>query len=929
MAVNSGQIDLNSDAVLFDRENEVLGFNSSGSSVSVGVFHSETLRYEPVGGEVLNHDQKVFHVGDDRGANGSLELPSEPVVVGFHMNPGCDVMINGSGKEGFGEETELVVGGNSLEAGVEAVDGGYDGKVGDFSNLLVKNEDEKKTIEGSARAPFVYGGAEPDKALVFYFNDGVQNEPECEKTRKVTETAGSLSTEVASNNEAQGVDNNLTECKQKIKNSTLVNLSAVVEDDIKMKAADVLVTKDGLEDSRASEIRSYHLQDDIPYMEVIDLNAKESLPLKDSLSRNRLELETPYELKQPAFQLDAQAEVMQNHTMDIDMAEPGLFENIQNECHGINLVVDLNSYRNMQEVGMYRESVFSELSFYVSDLVWGKVRGHPWWPGQIFDPSAASEMAKRHLKEDCYLIAYFGDQTFSWNDVSMIKPFQPYFSQMEKQSDLEEFQHAVDSALYEVSRRVEFGLSCPCMPEEVFSELKTQAISNAGIRQHTCRRNGGGRFTDATSFEPMKLVNYVKSLAQSPYMEYDRLDFVIARAQLLSFYRSKGYSQLPEFAVLGPLFENDVEIQLMREREKIDEQELKTHLGFSQKHKLVPKDSKQPSKKLKLLSDLMSDRRFCIPNGEHASERKSSYESISRCSRRKQKEAYDTSHDYFRNSKKRKLAQLQYVSTDEMWSQLCLAAKDPFGECCLSDAVYFFAEFRNFISLDDSASMEHGMSLEQMHDGETRVTATEAAASMTSAMEPCNDSYWTDRIIQTFSEEQSLSKSPNEREEFFPVTPTEANSPSSKSQPGAEINTNSSFMQQDTDRNLGSEPSKLMEHLDESSEEGIICPTAFTLKFTNLDSVPSTTDLNKIFGRFGPLIESKTELIKKTSCARVVFKKRSDAETAFSSAGKYRIFGPSLVSYRLKILPRPPKKVTGKRGRKSKKEKASVDGAAV
>ena len=102
-------------------------------------------------------------------------------------------------------------------------------------------------------------------------------------------------------------------------------------------------------------------------------------------------------------------------------------------------------------------------------------------------------------------------------------------------------------------------------------------------------------------------------------------------------------------------------------------------------------------------------------------------------------------------------------------------------------------------------------------------------------------------------------------------------------------------MHQETKGNLGSEPSNYVEHVNESS------PTSLTMKFTNLDSVPPTTDLNKIFGRFGPLIEAKTKLLEKTNCAKAVFERYCDAETTFSSAGKYSIFGPSLQSYLLKM----------------------------
>lgn len=940
MAINSGQFDLNADAVLFDRENEVLGFNPSESNVNVSVSFDETLTGEPVSGEVLIHDQNLIHVGNDGGDNGPVEMLSGQVMDGFHMNQGFGVMINGSGKDGFGEGAKIVDSGNDLEAGVEVVDdGGCDGKSGNFSCRLVKNEDNESAIEGSDGALFVYGGAENGKGLVFEVNDGVRNEVECEDARNVTGN-GSPAIKVASNNEAHGVDNNLTECEKEISNATLVNLSTVVEDGSKMKAADSLVTKDGLEDSAASEIATYQLQEGLPYMEV---NAKtESLHPKDSFSRNHLGLETSYELKQTAFQKDAPVALMQNQTVGITIPGGGVFQNIQKECRGLNLVVDFNSYRNMLEVDMCRQSVSSELNFCVSDLVWGKVTGHPWWPGQIFDPSEASEKAKRHLKKDCYLIAYFGDQTFAWNDVSMIKPFQMHFSQMVKQSNLENFHHAVDCALEEIARRVEFGLSCPCMPEEVFSKLKTQVTYNAGIQKQSSRRNGGDRFINAMSFEPVKLVNFVKSLAQSPLFESDRLNFVTARAQLLAFYRSKGYSQLPEFPVLGGLLENDMEILLMREKEQcgdqIDVQGLKTHLGFSQKRKYSSRG--RPSKKLKLLSDLMTEKSLWILNGEHALAKKAGNKLITRSSGRKGKAVCNTSEDYFHNPPNRKLTQLQYVSVHDMWSQLCLAAKDPTRESCTSDMVHFFAEFRNSISLDDSASLGKEMSVEQMHVGETGVMPLEAVAPMTSVMEPCNDSYWTDRIIQTISEEQSLSKNQNQREELLTETSTrscslsfkslsaaESCSLSFKSLPAAESSTSWGFTQQDTDRSLGSEPSKLVEDLDESSAEAS-SPTALTLKFTDLDSVPSTTDLNKIFGHFGPLIESKTELLTKTNRAKVVFKRRSDAETAFSSAGKYSIFGPALVSYRLKILPRTSTKGTGKRGRKSKKETSSVDGAA-
>ena len=104
----------------------------------------------------------------------------------------------------------------------------------------------------------------------------------------------------------------------------------------------------------------------------------------------------------------------------------------------------------------YLLPIEKEGEFSVSDMVWGKVRSHPWWPGQIFDPSDSSEKAMKHYKKDCHLVAYFGDRTFAWNEESQLKPFRTHFSSIEKQSTSESFQNAVDCAVDEVTRRAEY-----------------------------------------------------------------------------------------------------------------------------------------------------------------------------------------------------------------------------------------------------------------------------------------------------------------------------------------------------------------------------------------------------------------------------------------------------------------------------------------
>lgn len=667
-----------------------------------------------------------------------------------------------------------------------------------------------------------------------------------------------------------------------------------------------------------------------------------------------------------------------------------------------------------------------EKEFFVSDLVWGKVRSHPWWPGQIVDPSAASEKAMKYFKKDCLLVAYFGDQTFAWNEPLQLKPFRPYFLQMEIQSSLEAFSHAINCALDEVSRRVEYGLSCSCISEEAYAKIKTQIIVNAGIKEEFSKRGGGDEFLSVCSFEPLNLVEFIKEAAECPYGEVHRLELVIAQAQLLAFSRYKGYSHLPQFQMLGKILENDADVlalgeeMLFESNEFIDDDD--EHYTFGegkwQGEKRISRKNEQKrggnryfSKKERSLLDLY------LPSGENQSELedgkrletrgflssrevdglsekdtiKSENEGKSKRGRprkiwteiashlpsfqvdgtsgrdaikngkskrgRKRKIQTDFSSQLLtfesdgwsgrdptnsksrapKRGRKRKIhAQLspfevdgmserdalksesnkksrrgrkkkiqsplssfeaerdatksvsngkikggekpknwtEFSKPDESFSQLCLAAIDPLKRYgFLSSIVCFFSEFRNSICLDRPSSDTYTKSMDKVSITETaeNLSVLNPENIETSGYEGMKDSYWTDRIIQSIPDDQ------NETLELQPENRPEA-------------------------------PIKLETVIVSNPDLEELSPTALILKFTNLDAVPSVSNLNEIFRRYGPLNESYTEVLTKSSRAKVVFKRRCDAETAFSSAGKFSIFGPSLVSYRLKYLPFTPLK---------------------
>ncbi|KAJ3688158.1 hypothetical protein LUZ61_017322 [Rhynchospora tenuis] len=184
--------------------------------------------------------------------------------------------------------------------------------------------------------------------------------------------------------------------------------------------------------------------------------------------------------------------------------------------------------------------------FVPSDLVWGKVRSHPWWPGQIFDPSDASELALKHRNKNNFLVAYFGDNTFAWNEASVLKAFQSNFSRMVKQSSTDAFRLAVEIALAEVSWRVGSALCCGCYSGgQSGAKVKPE---NAGIRADASGPSGDVLFI-RRSFDPVKFVGFLCELGQNPYGGFESLDVAVAKAQLKAFNLSRGCNfALPEFS---------------------------------------------------------------------------------------------------------------------------------------------------------------------------------------------------------------------------------------------------------------------------------------------------------------------------------------------------------------------------------------------
>ncbi|KAI3793646.1 hypothetical protein L1987_36266 [Smallanthus sonchifolius] len=510
----------------------------------------------------------------------------------------------------------------------------------------------------------------------------------------------------------------------------------------------------------------------------------------------------------------------------MNIMEPSFGANVVESVgnsHAINLVVDL-SHCSTKESNVKRvngvEFTEKEGEYEFEDLVWGKVKKHPWWPGQIMNPLALKNEAMKHFEKDGFLISYFGDQKFAFNELHDIKPFRVNFCKMESQSNGESFVRAVDRALREAARRVEFGLTCLCVSEEVYGRIKSQIVVNSGVRKESSRIDGGDRFSSVTSFVPDKTVDFLLDLAKDPF-GINRLDVSTIGGQLSAFNRWKGYHQLQLNEVLGELDDQfDVINSELRSKGK------RNARGRPRKCKHLFDSSLSPSKKVRRLSDLMSNGNESESDVEYTPKKRG----------RKRKA--------IKSNGSVKGSQSQTV--DGFLSQVYLAARNPIeGQHNIDSLLKFSSDFKNYRSRENKNDEE---------------IANQPETIETDELTGVKDSYWTDMTVVNKSD--------------FSPKPNEENS-----------------------------------------------ATALTFKFTNLDSVPPVKKLHEIFRRFGALQETETRVLKKKNCVRLVFERKCDAETAFSSSGKFSIFGPALVSYRLNFSPTLRKIGTaGKNGVKSAKK---------
>ncbi|XP_045796628.1 PWWP domain-containing protein 1-like [Trifolium pratense] len=186
--------------------------------------------------------------------------------------------------------------------------------------------------------------------------------------------------------------------------------------------------------------------------------------------------------------------------------------------------------------------------FEVGDLVWGKVKSHPWWPGHIYNEAFASPSVRRARTEGHVLVAFFGDSSYGWFEPAELIPFEANFAEKSQQTFSRTFVKAVEEAVDEASRRRGLGLACKCRNPNNFRSTKVPGYYSVDVMDY----EPGGFYSDSQikkardSFNPIETLDFVRELAFAPLDgDHGSIDFVENKATVCA-YRKAVFEQYDE-----------------------------------------------------------------------------------------------------------------------------------------------------------------------------------------------------------------------------------------------------------------------------------------------------------------------------------------------------------------------------------------------
>ncbi|GAB4835810.1 hypothetical protein Ancab_000726 [Ancistrocladus abbreviatus] len=179
--------------------------------------------------------------------------------------------------------------------------------------------------------------------------------------------------------------------------------------------------------------------------------------------------------------------------------------------------------------------------FEMGDMVWGKVKSHPWWPGHIFNEAFASPSVRRAKRDGHVLVAFFGDSSYGWFDPAELIPYEPHFAEKSQQTNSRNFVKAVEESVDEASRRSALGLSCRCRNPYNFRPTNVHGYLAVDVFDY----EPGGIYSVSQiknardSFQTAATLSFMKQLALAPQdVESRSIDFIKNKAIALAYRRA-------------------------------------------------------------------------------------------------------------------------------------------------------------------------------------------------------------------------------------------------------------------------------------------------------------------------------------------------------------------------------------------------------
>ncbi|XP_068663257.1 PWWP domain-containing protein 1-like [Aristolochia californica] len=186
--------------------------------------------------------------------------------------------------------------------------------------------------------------------------------------------------------------------------------------------------------------------------------------------------------------------------------------------------------------------------FEPGDMVWGKVKSHPWWPGHILSEAFASNSVRRIKRAGHVLVAFFGDSSYGWFDPAELVPFEPHYAEKSHQTNSRNFLKAVEEAMDEACRRQALGLVCRCRKPFNFRPTDVNGYVVVDLDDY----EPGGIYSGEQikkardSFCPSETLMFVQDLALCPRNSEQRsIDWMQNMAKLRA-YRKAVFEEFDE-----------------------------------------------------------------------------------------------------------------------------------------------------------------------------------------------------------------------------------------------------------------------------------------------------------------------------------------------------------------------------------------------